>query len=902
MDRFARLETLFHQARALPASEQDAFLDQAAADDLSLRDELRQLLHASRSADTRIEERAGAVARSAVAAVGLTQFGAYRVIRLLGRGGMGAVYLAERADGEYKQNVALKVLAPHLADAAFATRFRTERQLLAQMNHPNIVRLLDGGVSASGEPYLVTEYIDGEPLDSYCDKLRLPLRARLQLLLEVCDAVAHAHRNLVIHRDLKPANILVDQSGAVKLLDFGTATLIGSRESTAVTTLPLLTPRYASPEQLRNDPLNIATDVYSLGMILHELLAGHRPFALSGDLAQEFARATQDMPVSALGSAATEQAAQARGVSLAELRTSLSGDLNAIAAKSIAYHVAERYRSVEDLRDDLNAFLESRPVHARPLTITYRARKFLYRRRYMVTAIAAVVIASTAGVVATVQQKRLAQERFSEVRRLARYQLFELYDRAELIPGTLRMRADMVQKSLDYLDRLSAQKDLDEGLAVEIAQGYRRLGDTQGNFAKATLGNPEVAAQLYRKGSAVLKSLVNKSEAARQAQQALEASAAISEITTNPAPGSLPRLEALVAQLDKQLAAHPGDDETRLLLGRALVTEFSSPEARERTQDTTAGLARRAEEILLAGIDKPGPLRPKFQLALLDVYRLRSTAIVDQKPEESKEWVNRGLRLLRALPPELQNSSMARKAQASFLMTVSAAYNSLGEPEKAQVTMDEPLAIVRDLARDPDDLQACANLALLLENRALMRWNAGNYQGYLDDYAEATPLFEHLVKMRSGARFRLAYLRSLRNLAYGHDKMKTPQAAASAQRAYEELKKAAADDSLGFRPKVDLADLLLNLGIDGKSRPDEALPYAEAAAKLEPDSMNSWESLAEANRQLGRYHDALIAIDRVLALLEPPKDGEQPTAMYKDVLAKKQQILTEQAARPVTAP
>lgn len=898
MDRFARLETLFHQARALPQTEWASFLQHQAADDASLLEDVLQLLQADRSSAAQIDSRAQAVSRVAAEAAGLAQFGVYRVIRLLGRGGMGAVFLAERADGEYTQNVALKVLAPHLADDAFTSRFRTERQLLAQMNHPNIVRLLDGGVSATGEPYLVTEYVDGQPLDSYCDTLRLDVRARLRLFLEVCDAVAHAHRNLVIHRDLKPANILVDNAGTVKLLDFGTATLLGSRESTAVTTLPLLTPRYASPEQLRNDPLNIATDVYSLGLILHELLGGHRPFALSGELAQEFARATQDLPVTSLGAAATKEAAEARGVSLAELRSSLSGDLNAIAAKAVAFHLRDRYLSVDELRDDLNAFLESRPVHARPLTIAYRARKFLYRRRYMVAAVAAVVIASTAGVVATVQQKRLAEQRFGEVRRLAHYQLFELYDRAELIPGTLRMRADMVQKSLEYLDRLSSQKDLDEGLAVEIAQGYRRLGDTQGNFAKATLGNPEVAAQMYRKGLAVLQPLVRRSEAARQAQRALDASAAISEITTNPAPGSLPRLEALVAQLEKELSAHPGDDETRLLLGRALATEFSSPEARERTQDTTAELARRAEELLLTGVDRPGPLRPRFQLALLDVYRVRSTAIVDQKPEESKEWVNRGLRLLRELSPELQNSSMARKAQASFLMTISAAANSQGDPAKAQGTMDEPLAIIRDLARDPDDLQAVANLALLLENRALMRWNAGNYQGYLADCAEVTPLFARLVRMRSGARFRLAYLRSLRNLAYGHDKMKTPQAQESVRTAYEELKKASADESLGFRPKVDLADLLLNLGIDGKSRPDEALRYAEAAAKLEPDSMNSWESLAEANRQLGRYHDALVAIDRVLSLLEPPKDGEPPTAMYKDVMVKKQQILAEQAAQP----
>ncbi|WP_321469824.1 serine/threonine-protein kinase [uncultured Paludibaculum sp.] len=896
MDRFARLETLFHKARGLPRDEWDLYLAREANDDPPLQDEVRELLRANGSAGGPIETQDGMAALVAAGAAVLTQFGAYRVMRLLGRGGMGAVYLAERADGEYTQNVALKVLAPHLADDAFATRFRTERQLLAQMNHPNIVRLLDGGVSASGEPYLVTEYIDGEPLDTYCDRLRLDVRARLRLFLDVCDAVAHAHRNLVIHRDLKPANILVDKTGTVKLLDFGTATLIGSRESSAVTTLPLLTPRYASPEQLRNDPLNIATDVYSLGLILHELLGGHRPFAISNDLVQEFARATQDMPVAALGSAATAQAAGARGVSLNELKSELSGDLNAIAAKAVAYTLRERYQSVEELRDDVTAFLESRPVHARPLTITYRARKFLYRRRYVVAAVVAVLVASTAGVVATVQQKRLAEQRFEEVRRLAHYQMFELYDRAELIPGTLRMRAEMVQRSLDYLDRLAAQKDLNEGLAVEIAQGYRRLGDTQGNFAKATLGNPALAARMYEKGLVVLRPLVNKSEAARRAQQALEASAAIAELSTNPAAGSLPKLESIIAALEKQVAANPADEDGRLLLGRAMIAIFSSPEARDRTQDVTADIARKSEAVLAEGADRHGPRLASFQLALLDLYRLRASAIADRNPAESRQWLERGLRLLRGLPPELQNSSIARKARASYLMTLSAAAHAEGDAQQALAMMEEPLVIVRELARDPDDLQACANLAVMLENRALMRWNVDDFQGYLADYSESTPLNERLVKSSAGERFRLYYLSSLRNLAYAHDKLKTPQAPAMIHKAYEELKKAANDDSLGFRPKADLADLLLNLGIDGKARPDEALPYAQAAARLEPGALNSWESVAEASRQLGRFNEALDAINRAIGLLDAPKEGEAPTQFYKSMLTKRQQIQTEQAA------
>lgn len=888
MNQISRIETLFHAALALPQAERDAFLRGAASDDPAILDQVQRLLAAQPAA----EQRLNAARSAAVAGAGPIQVGPYRVVRLLGRGGMGAVYLAERADGEYTQQVALKVLSPHLAGEEFTARFRTERQLLAQMNHPNIVRLLDGGVSSTGEPYLVTEFIDGQPIDEYCDSHKLGIRQRVALMISVCEAVVHAHRNLVIHRDLKPANVLVDVSGSVKLLDFGTAKLVSSTGDVTVSTLPLLTPRYASPEQLRNDPLNISTDVYSLGLMLYELLAGHRAFAIGSELVKELERAADDIAPLRLGEASTRDDAALRGASLDALRASLAGDLDAIAAHSIVFAPSQRYQSAEQLRQDLTAYLESRPIKARPVTITYKARKFLYRRRYAVAAVAAVLLAAGAGVISTINQRRVAEMRFEQVRSLARFQLFELYDRAELIPGTLRLRSEMAAQSLSYLDRLAAQEDIDSSLAIELADGYRRLGDTQGNFAKSTLGSPDEAARLYEKGLALVAPFAARDAAARRAQLGLRASLAISAAASAQGPGALPRLEEVIRDLERASQGKPAGDELKLLLGRAYIAVFTAPETRGRTSDTTAELASKASETLSAGAAVSGPRQPAFRLALLDLHRMRATAVVDSKPDESRRWISAGLALLASFPADLQSSASARKAHAALLMTQAAILRSESNPAQAIAAMDAPLAIIRDLARDPEDLQSCANLSILLDNRSLMRWDSADFQGYLADLIEREPLLQRLIKAGAGRRFQLDSVSLLRNIAFAHDKLKSPQAPAAIRRAYEALKQAAADDSLGFRPKAELADLLLNLPLDGAPRPEEALPYAEAAARMEPRAINSWESVAEANRQLKRYDKALEAIGRAIALMGPAAEGAG-TTIQLDLQRKQRQIIAE---------
>jgi serine/threonine protein kinase len=334
---------------------------------------------------------------------------------------MSVVYRAERADGQFDQTVALKVMAAYLAAPEFLRRFETERRLLASLHHPNITRLLDGGVSSSGDPFLVTEYVDGEPIDRHCDQRKLSVEARLRVFLQVCDAVDYAHRNLIVHRDLKPANILVDQEGAVKLLDFGTASLLAAEPDLTVTRLRMMTPRYASPEQLRGERANIATDVFSLGVILYELLTGAWPFGNPGSVLSELNRVAADSAASPPSTVITEATAESRSTPREQLGRMLRGDLGAIALKALENDPARRYDSVRAFLSDVENFLKGRPVLARPQTFLYRAGKLVRRRWLPVTAAAVFVCGLLAATGVATYQARQARAQANRARRMAAF-------------------------------------------------------------------------------------------------------------------------------------------------------------------------------------------------------------------------------------------------------------------------------------------------------------------------------------------------------------------------------------------------------------------------------------------------------------------------------------------------
>jgi serine/threonine protein kinase/tetratricopeptide (TPR) repeat protein len=415
-EHWEQLQELFHLAEVTREEDRERVLTEKCPDP-RLRHRVMAIF---RGANIESEEEARSSSPFLSGKVG-----PYMLIRHLGSGGIGSVYLVERIVGGALQRSALKVLAPHAAGPSFVERFHREQHILASLDHPNITRMLDGGLSEGGQPYLVMEYVDGVPLDLYCDERSLGIEERLQLFLRVCDAVAYAHRNLVVHLDLKPSNIFVTADGTVKLLDFGTSKLI--QPDSLLTTTVLATPAYASPEQLRNEPVTTACDVYALGAILFELLAGRRP----GDKASVgvmIERAMKEQEPEDLSKAVTNEAAIHRGVTESRLRQLLSGDLATIVEKCLSPRPKNRYPSVDSLTADIQRFMNGRPILARPQTTLYRINKFMRRNRGNVVATGLITLAliGSLGYAAWRQQEALREGQRALRMQTFIYRLFKL--------------------------------------------------------------------------------------------------------------------------------------------------------------------------------------------------------------------------------------------------------------------------------------------------------------------------------------------------------------------------------------------------------------------------------------------------------------------------------------------
>jgi tetratricopeptide (TPR) repeat protein len=411
--------------------------------------------------------------------------GPYRLTRLLGRGGTGEVFLAERPDEPSAQQVAIKLLRQNTLRRSFLQRFVQEREILSALEHPGIARLLDAGQTPGGRPYLVLDHIDGVPIDVYSD--RLDLRAKLGLFRKVCDAVSYAHRNLVIHRDLKPSNILVTAQAEPKLLDFGLAKILDATTDQTRTQDRLMTPDYASPEQVRGAAQSTATDVYSLGAVLYRILTGQSPHVLPASSAEAIQAAICDTdPVPATC-----------------LNPTLPEDLDYIVLKALRKDPADRYSSAEALSDDIGAFLDWRPIRAKSGDAWYRTRKFMRRYRVIVTAAAVTIAALSAGLYIANRQRIVAQQRFQQLHLLSD-KVFDLDTRIKQLPGATDARQELVAMSLEYLERLGASSKGDLDLAQEIAAGFMRVAEIQGVPTALNLGDATKAEQNLAKADGLI--------------------------------------------------------------------------------------------------------------------------------------------------------------------------------------------------------------------------------------------------------------------------------------------------------------------------------------------------------------------------------------------------------------
>ncbi|MDX1997084.1 MAG: serine/threonine-protein kinase, partial [Thermoanaerobaculia bacterium] len=431
----------------------------------------------------------------------------YRLIEeLLPRGGMGLVYRARRDDEHFHKEVALKLLRRELVGSDWIERFRLERQILANLEHPSIARLLDGGATSDGRPYLVMEFVDGLPITAYSDRHELGVAARLELFLAVCAAVEAAHRQLVVHRDLKPSNILITEDGRPKLLDFGIAKVLhpanpaGNWDETAVGRR-VMTPEYASPEQLRGETIGVASDVFSLGVVLCELLTGERPFADPRDR-ESPARA----PSFLIGAAGGDP--PRTGLPPHRLARQLAGDLDAIVLKAVEQRVVRRYPTVAHLATDLRRSLRRETVRARVPTLTYRTARLLARHRVLVPAVVMVVVALCSSLGLAIAQAHRAKGTATDLGRLAHVLLLELEPAMEGLPSSIQSRKTALETAVDALDRLANDGSDHPELLDELARSYEHITKVQGHPLHRNLGDTEGAIESCRKAIALRRRLV----------------------------------------------------------------------------------------------------------------------------------------------------------------------------------------------------------------------------------------------------------------------------------------------------------------------------------------------------------------------------------------------------------
>lgn len=582
--RWRRVKEVFDRAIELPSGEVTRFIDEACGSDSSLRDEVVSLLGAHIGAGEFMEKAVVDIStpRNSVG----RQIGVYHLESLVGQGGMGEVYLSTREVEGYPMRVALKLIRHSAITPGALRRFRMERQILARLHHPGITSLLDGGVTEDGVPYLVTEFVEGTPLDKSAAARTYSLTRRLEMFIAICDAVTFAHRHLVVHGDLKPGNILHCDDGGIKLLDFGISRLMlqsaddTTEEKPGATTQPAMTPAWASPEQLRGEPAGIASDIYSLGRILYFLLTWEPAFPIERLAPMQYYEKLQN------------HAPQAPSARTSDRR--MEGDLDNIALKALEFDAAERYPSVEALAEDIRAHLTSRPISARPHTWTYRSSKFIRRNKAVVVGTVAVVMALSIGLGMTLWQARIArlnyeraERRFQDVRRLANSFIFDMDDAIARLPGSTSIRGTMVRNALQYLDSLVQEGKDDPILQEELATAYEKIGDIQGRPGALNLGETAASLNSYRKAQHIRRGLLEQAK---------------DEISRDRYESSLARTLMRVSSILRatgDLQAALDADRLALEMRRALLDR--KPDSTSRLRDVASSLTATSASLTLIG-------------------------------------------------------------------------------------------------------------------------------------------------------------------------------------------------------------------------------------------------------------------------------------------------------------
>ena len=836
-DRFQRCEELFHSALALEGAAREAFLQAACAGDVTLRAEVERLLSAHARAGDFIGS--PAVPRSSSWADAEEwwtgrRIGPYSIVRELGRGGMGAVYLAERADGQYQQRVALKLIKRGMDTEQVLARFRAERQILASLDHPNIARLLDGGSTEQGLPFFAMEYIEGEPIDTYARRAGLSVEDRLRLFLQVCGAVAYAHQHLVIHRDIKPLNILVTPEGTPKLLDFGIAKVLhaGDDETSTVTGMRLLTPEYASPEQVEGRHATTVSDVYALGVVLYELLTGRSPYRLRSRTPQEVVEAVRTTDPDRPSQAGDDE----------KVRRRLRGDLDTILLTALRKEPDRRYQSVEQFAADVRRHLDGMPVLARPDTFGYRAGKFVRRNRVPVAAGALVVLALVGGTIATAYQARQAraaqaraERRFADVRKLAHTVLFDYHDAIKDLRGARPVRERLVHDALGYLDGLAREVEDDPSLQRELAAAYRRVGDLQTSDPSG--GDTEGATRSYAKALAISDALLRADSSPQARRDVASAALALGAVVWER--GNL--MEGLAhaqharALLEPLVAAAPHDTDLRLQLSTA--TDRLGQISLEQGEIARALEYHRDDLRQLEAAPQAAQQRPAVRHAISVAYG----HLADAQSEAGDltgalESHRRSLALRQGLAKEFPDNATYADNVATAQYYLATVLGHLGRWEEA-------LTLQREIVeRYPKTAFVC---------------RIGEALGHLGRHAEALGYYR-LALERHHAELRADTANLLRRLSVAEDDGRVcktlatlgrPDAPTACGQASQSIAKIMVDSNYAF-PRALLASVWTDLGqgyetLAGRRVPSapERGDYRTAALVMHRRSLEIWTDL-----------------------------------------------------------
>jgi eukaryotic-like serine/threonine-protein kinase len=824
--------------------------------------------------------------------------GAYAIVRELGHGGMGAVYLAQRADGAFQKQVAIKVLKRGTDTDEVLRRFQSEREILARLNHPNIARLLDAGTTDDGLPYFVMDYVDGKPITRYADEHRLSLTERLNLFSVVCSAVGYAHQNLIIHRDLKPSNVLVTNHGEVKLLDFGIAKLVQPAESeqsnVTVTMLRVMTPEYASPEQVKGEPVTTVSDVYSLGVFLYELLTGERPY--------KFTRRTPDVVTKAICEQEPERpsTAVARGDGSSRLQAPssklLRGDLDNIVLKALRKEPERRYRSVDQFSGDIRRHLEGLPVQARKDTTAYRASKFVRRHKVGVVAAGLVALALIGGSITTAWQahqtrleKTVAEQRFEEVRKLAHSVLFDYHDAIAALPGSTSVRQRLVRDALEYLDGLSKQASNDAALLRELAAAYEKVAMVQGGatvssrgtaLSTSNLGDTKGATENLDKALVIrerVSALEPKNKDAQQELAYCYERIGVLYVTNGPPEKAVESLRKAAPRMEALLAADPANEDLQYNLVdnyEGMAKALGNP-ILPNLGDTKGALDYLAKaEPIIENLVAGHPDNLAYQLYLAAHHNAYGWVLgsASGKLPEALGHAQKALAMFQKLSDTEPRNTLYRSQLVQQLSATGRIMLNLGDKRGAAELFERGLSICESLLQaDPRDAYNRKSVALAHRNVAEALGGLGDNAGALSHFQKAQQIFAELVAedpANADSQSKWAYV---------------CLAMSQVQAQTGDLSSAVESDLQGI--KIDEA-LLTTSPVNALARNTLAQLY---------DKLGGYDAQLAAKmtdgKQIEEWHAAKVAYEKSLGLYQDMKnkgtlsaaDASKPDELAKDI-------------------